>query len=186
MHKHQLGIVPIDLFPTTKEEALQNNYPGLPENYVLVNGVNFRTQTSSRSRSYGELKAGVMIPVLDIVPGDPNNWIHTRIGTLEGYVVSSYTSLEGRLQPLTGTQPVAKAKKEIDVKKGTGWFDGSAGIYPAGTRMHVVFEDGDWLYVDIPGGEMNWLMDPEGTFGYVRKNDVIQAATACQLDWMDE
>ena len=182
----QIGIVPIDLFPTTKEEALQNNYPGLPENYVLVNGVNFRTQTSSRSRSYGELKAGVMIPVLDIVPGDPNDWIHTRIGALEGYVVSSYTSIGGRLQPMTSTQPVAKAKKEIEVKNGTGWFDGSAGTFPAGTRMHVVFEDGDWLYVDIPQGEMNWLMDPEGTFGYVRKSDVIQAATACHLDWMDE
>ena len=182
----QLGAVAIDLFPTTKEEALQNDYPGLPENYVLVNGVNFRTQTSSRSRSYGELKAGVMIPVLDIVQGDPSDWIHTRIGPLEGYVVSSYTTLDGGLSLLIGTQPVAKARKEIDVKNGTGWFDGSAGVFPAGTRMHVVFEDGDWLYVDIPSGEMNWLMDPEGTFGYVQKSDVIQAATACHLDWMDE
>ena len=90
------------------------------------------------------------------------------------------------MQPMTSTQPVAKAKKEIEVKNGTGWFDGSAGTFPAGTRMHVIFEDGDWLYVDIPQGEMNWMMDPEGTFGYVRKSDVIQAATACHLDWMDE
>ena len=87
---------------------------------------------------------------------------------------------------MTSTQPVAKAKKEIEVKNGTGWFDSTVGTFPAGTRMHVIMEDGDWLYVDIPRGEMNWLMDPEGTFGYVRKSDVIQAATACHLDWMDE
>ena len=182
----QLGLVPMELFPTTTEEASNNNYPGLPENCALVNPVNFRSQTSSRSRSYGELKQGVIIPVLDLVPGDPNEWIHTRLGALEGYVVVSYTSLGNQNIDLSIPQPIAKAEKEITLKSGTGWFDSSVGTFPAGTRMHVVMEDEDWLYVDIPRGEMNWLMDPEGTFGYVHKNDVIQATTACQLDWMDE
>ena len=181
----QLGIVPIDLFPVTVKQARENSFPGLPDDCVLVNGVNFRTQTTSRSRSYGELKPGVMIRVLDVIPGDPNDWIHTRIGALEGYVVSSYTSRTDYFD-LYVSQPVAKAEKEITLKSGTGWFDSTVGTFPTGTRMHVVMEDGDWLYVDIPRGEMNWLMDPEGTFGYVHKNDVVQASTICQLDWMDE
>ncbi len=181
----QLGLVPLELFPTTTEEA-NNNYPGLPENCALVNPVNFRSQTSSRSRSYGELKQGVIVPVLDIVPGDPNEWIHTRLGLLEGYVVVSYTSWGEQNIDLSIPQPVAEAEKEITLKSGTGWFDSTIGTFPAGTRMHVVMEDGDWLYVDIPRGEMNWLMDPEGTFGYVYKNDIVQASTAIQLDWMVE
>ena len=181
----QLGIVPIDLFPVTVKQARENSFPGLPDDCVLVNGVNFRTQTTSRSRRYGELKPGVMIRVLDVIPGDPNDWIHTRIGALEGYVVSSYTSRTDYFD-LYVSQPVAKAKKEITLKSGTGWFDSTVGTFPAGTRMHVIMEDGDWLYVDIPRGEMNWLMDPEGTFGYVHKNDIVQASTICQLDWLDE
>ena len=182
----QLGLVSVELFPVEEEEAINRNYPGLADDYVLVNGVNFRTQTDSRSRSYGELKPGTAIPVLDVVPGEPEPWIHTRIGTLEGYVVSNYTSWGGQIHHMVAPQPVGKAKKEITLKRGKGLFDGSAGTFPAGTKMHIILEDGDWLYVDIPQREMNWLMDPEGTFGYIRRNDIVQASTACQLDWMDE
>ena len=66
------------------------------------------------------------------------------------------------------------------------WFDGSAGTFPAGTKMYIIPEDGDRLYVDIPGGKLTWMMDPEGSFGYVRRNDITQASTECQPDWMDE
>ena len=128
----------------------------------------------------------MLLPVLDVLPGDPNKWIHTKLGSLEGYVASNYTSLDGEGFLLAALQPVAKAKREITLKSGTGWFDSTVGTFPAGTRMHVVMENGDWLYVDIPRGEMEWLMDPEGTFGYIHKNDVIQASTACQLDWLNE
>ena len=182
----QLGLVPMELFPVTAEAARQADYPGLPEGYAVTMGVNFRARTSSRSQSLGELKPGVVIPVLDILPGDPNEWIHTRLGSLGGYVVISYTSLGTPDPGLAVPQPVARAQGEITVRRGTGWFDGSVGTFPAGTKMHVVFETGDWLYVDIPGGEMTWLMDPEGTFGYVRKNDVVQDFMECRLDWLDE
>lgn len=185
---YSLGLVPLEMFPATAEEAAQNVYvfPDQPYEYALVYGANFRTGTSSHSHSYGELKPGVIIPVLDIVPGDPYEWIHTRLGSLEGYVVISYTSLENMVSGLSSMQPVAEAKKEISLKRGTGWFDGSVGTFPAGTRMHVVFESGDWLYVDIPSGEISWPMDPSGTFGYVHKNDVVQASSVTQLDWMNQ
>ena len=52
--------------------------------------------------------------------------------------------------------------------------------------MHVVFENGDWLFVDIPSGEISWPMDPTGTFGYIHKNDVLQASSVTQLDWMNQ
>ena len=64
-------------------------------------------------------------------------------------------------------------------------FDGTVGTYPAGTRMHVIFEAGDWLYVDIPSGEVSWLMDPDGTFGYVHKNDVEEMTASCLIDWAE-
>ena len=70
--------------------------------------------------------------------------------------------------------------------RGTGWLDSAVGSFPAGTLMHVVFEDGDWLYVDVPRGEMTWLMDMEGSFGFVRKSDVFTASSVCRLEWMEE
>ena len=182
----QLGLVPIESFPTSPEEARLCDYPGLPEGYALVDGVNFRTGTSSRSRSYGMLEPGVMIPVLEVLPGDPNAWIHTRIGTLEGYVAANYTSLGTRTPSLVRPQTVARAKKEITLKNGTGLFAAPAGSFPAGTVMHVVFADGDWLYVDVPRGEMTWLMDPEGRFGYVGRDEVTLAFSLCRLEWMDD
>ena len=183
---YHLGLVPVEQFPTSVEEADLKNYPGVPDQYTLVYGANFRSGISSHSHSYGELKPGVIIPVLEILPGDPNDWIHTRLGTIEGYVVSNYTASDDLIPGLSSLPTVAEAQKEFTLKRGTGWFDGSVGTWPAGTRMHVIFDSGDWLYVDIPSGEMNWIMDPDGTFGFVHRNDVTEMTSACLINWPEE
>lgn len=97
--------------------------------------------------------------------------------------MKGYTSIGGRMSDMSSLPTFAEAKKEIALKRGTGWLDGSVGTFPAGTRMHVVFENGDWLYVDIPSGEMDWVMDPEGTFGYVLKNDVEEMSVSRLIEW---
>ena len=180
---YHLGLIPVEQFPVTEEEADQSRYPGVPDQYALVFGPQFRTAATSHSRSYGELRHGTIIPVLGILPGDPDEWIHTRLGTLEGYVVKGYTSIGGRMSDMSSLPTFAEAKKEITLKRGTGWLDGSVGTFPAGTRMHVVFESGDWLYVDVPSGEMDWVMDPDGTFGYVHKNDVEEMSVSRLIEW---
>ena len=180
---YHLGLVPVEQFPATAEEASRNNYPGVPDQYTMVYSPHFRAGTSSHSRSYGELKQGVIIPVLEILPGDPNEWIHTRLGSIEGYVVSNYTALYNQIPGMGSLPTVAESKKEFTLKRGTGWFDGSVGTFPAGTRMHIIFESGDWLYVDIPSGEMNWVMDPKGTFGFVHKNDVTEMPASSLIKW---
>ena len=180
---YHLGLVPVEQFPASVEEADRKNYPGVPDQYTLVYGANFRSGISSHSHSYGELKPGVIIPILEILPGDPNNWIHTRLGTIEGYVVANYTASDDLIPGLSSLPTVAESKKEFTLKRGTGWFDGSVGTWPAGTQMHVIFDSGDWLYVDIPSGEMNWVMDPEGTFGFVHKNDVTEMPASSLIRW---
>ena len=179
-----LGAVPIDQFPTTLEDAKNAVYPGLPEGYTIVCAVNLRAQTSSRSKSLGMLCPGVLLPVLDTLPGDPYPWIKTRIGFLEGYVAANYALGGDSYSNYRDPQPLAEADTEITLKKGKTLLDGKVASFPAGTRMHVVIDDGDWLYVDVPRGEMTFLMDPEGTFGYVRASDVHTALLPGQLDWM--
>ena len=180
-----LGIVPITEFPDTLQSARQSVYPGMPEGFVYSMGVNLRTQRSSRSASHGVLNAGTLLPVLERLPGDPSEWIRTRVGFLEGFVVNTYVhdgqTQSGRLRTL----PVVEAQKEIPLKKGTGLFDGTVQTLPAGTKMHVIIENGDWLYVDVPQGEIGFLMDVNGTFGYVRTGDVTFLSIIPGLDWAE-
>lgn len=180
-----LGVMPIIEFPTTLEAARQSVFPGMPEGYVYSVGVNLRTQRSSRSTSHGVLNAGTLLPVLERLPGDPSQWIRTKAGFLEGFVVDTYVhdgqSQSARLSAL----PVAEAQKEIPLKKGTGLFDGTVQTLPSGTKMHVIIENDDWLYVDVPQGEIEFLMDVNGVFGYVRKADVTFLPIIPGLDWAE-
>jgi hypothetical protein len=180
-----LGVIPITEFPTTLEGARHSVFPGLPEGYVYSGGVNLRTQRSSRSASHGVLNAGTLLPVLERLPGDPSEWIRTKVGFLEGFVVETYVG-EGQTQTARlSALPVAETAKEIALKKGTGLFDGTVQALPAGTKMHVIIENGDWLYVDVPQGEIGFLMDVDGTFGYVRKAGVTFLSIIPGLDWAE-
>lgn len=180
-----LGVTPITDFPTTVEAARHSAFPGMPEGYVYSTGVNLRTQRSSRSASHGELKAGTLLPVLERLPGNPNDWVHTRVGFLEGFVVDVYVH-DGQTQTARlSALPIVETQKEISLKKGTGFFDGTVQTLPAGTKMHVIIEDDDWLYVDVPQGEIGFLMDVDGTFGYVRKADVTFLSIIPGLDWAE-
>ena len=180
-----LGVIPITEFPTTLEAARAYTLPGVPEGYVFSAGVNLRTQRSSRSHSYGMLNAGTLLPLLEELPGDPNPWVRTKVGFLEGFVTETYVYTGQPRHAQLNALPAVEAQKEIPLKKGTGLFDGTVQTLPAGTKMHVIIENGDWLYVDVPQGEIEFLMDVDGAFGYVRKADVTFLSTIPGLDWAE-
>lgn len=184
-----LGGADVRDFPTTGAEAEAVNV--FPEamaggSLVMANGVHLRAKTSSRSADLGMLRTGVLLPVLDVKKGSEAPWIHTRLGRLEGYVSSNYTSYGQDAPSMYTPVRVAKAKGDIPLKKGAGLLDGTARTLPAGTKMHILLEDGKWFYVSVPRGEMDWLPDLNGDFGYVKKADVIDACLPCQLDWLGE
>ena len=180
-----LGVTPITAFPVTLEAARTYTFPSAPEGYVFSGGVNLRTQRSSRSASHGVLNAGTLLPVLERLPGDPSEWIRTKVGFLEGFVTATYVHEGQSRSAQLSALSVAEAQKEIPLKKGTGLFDGTVQILPAGTKMHVIIDNGDWLYVDVPQGEIEFLMDVDGTFGYVRKADVTFLSIIPGLDWAE-
>ena len=180
-----LGAAPITEFPTTPEAARQYACTGMPEGYVYTVGVNLRTRRSSRSASYGMLNAGTLLPVLERLPGDPSEWIRTKAGFLEGFVAGTYVCDGQTRSAGLSALPVAETLKETPLKKGTGLFDGTLQTLPAGTKMHVIIDNGDWLYVDAPRGEIGFLMDVNGIFGYVRRTDVTFLNTIPGLCWAE-
>lgn len=184
------AITDIAQFPTTYEAWNRLRGSLLPENTALLLGVNLRQQTSSRSKSLGEMNPGTLAKILGWEKGDPHPWLHAQVGLKTGYVSSIYvkTADAEDFGDIVTSNPllVAKAKKNISLKSGTGWLDGSVMDLPAGTKMHVISEEGGWFYVVVPQGEIGWLMDVEGTYGYVHPGDVTLAATAIQTDWILE
>ena len=180
-----LGVMPITEFPTDLKAALEYRYPDLPEGYVFSGGVNLRTQRSSRSRTHGVLNPGTLLPILERLPGDPNEWIRTRVGFLEGFVTDTYVHTSAPQAATQDALPVVETLKETALKNGTGLFDGSIQTLPAGTQMHVIIDNGDWLYVDVPQGGIHFLMDLEGFFGYVHKADVAFLPKPAGVDWAE-
>lgn len=179
-------------FPKSAEEckkAAAQSFT-LPEGYGITSGVHLRAQASSHSADLGMYEPGTLVKVLETLPGSEYPWYHVRAGLAEGYMSGSYVtygSSASLADALAVSKPlhVAKAIKACALKKGTGWLDGSVMDLDAGTKMHVIAVVGDWLHVVIPQGEPGWMMDINGTDGYVKASDVLQAATSMQLDWME-
>ena len=182
-----MGVLDIADFPRSIALAKTTASP-IPEGYVIAGDVHLRKDHSSRASDLGTLQSGTLLPVLDIVPGDPYPWIMTSIGQMKGYVCAEYTSAGNERNVNIAydyPMPVAVAEQPVDLKSGTGWFDGTKQKLSEGTRMRVIMEKDNWLYVVVPRAEYNntWLMDVNGAYGYVKKSDVTIGALEIQLEW---
>lgn len=185
-----LNFIDADHFPKTAEACEAETGFTLPEDYGVACDVHLRAKTSSHSKDLGMYRMGVLVQVLGTEPGSPYTWYHVRVGSAEGYMSGIYVDYPGAecgMKPLSQFEPltVGKTKKAVALKKGTGWFDGTIMQLSAGTKLHVMADTGGWLHVMIPTGDIGWMMDINGTDGYVRAGDVALGATALQLDWME-
>ena len=187
-----LDYIDAEQFPKNAEECRQAAAQAitLPEGCGVVSGVHLRAETSSHSADLGTYVPGALVQVLETLPGDPMPWYRVRAGHMEGYMSSNYVSAGNPADVAAalskqGPLPVAGVKTACELKTGTGWLDGKVMDLPGGTKMHVLAVCGDWLHVMIPQGEIGWVMDMNGTSGYVKASQVAQYATPIQLDWME-
>jgi hypothetical protein len=51
--------------------------------------------------------------------------------------------------------------------------------------MRVIMESGNWMYVCVPDAGLSSLMNTDGMYGYIRKEDVILAYMEGVLDWLN-
>lgn len=182
----------ISAFPRTEAAFYEAEGDVLPDGLGVVTGVRLRRETSTRSDILGDYFSGVTVEVLEELPGDPYPWYHVRIGRTEGYMSGIYVAYPGSvcsMEPLqneSSLPPMATATVDTALKAGTGWFDKTLADLPAGTRLRVLAEQGDWLHVTVADGPMGWLALTDGLEdGYVKAADVRMAATEAQLDWME-
>lgn len=174
--------------PTTAEECVAYDPRPIPEGYAMISSVYLRSKTSSHAADLGQYQSGTIAKILDILPGTSAPWYHVQIGLMEGYMSGPYVNTESRAgsRRVQDSRPlsVAEAIKTTPLKKDTHLFAGKISDLAPGTRMHILAERGNWLYVAIPEGEPGQFMDVNSTYGYVHKNNIVQAATSLQLDWL--
>ncbi len=89
---------------------------------------------------------------------------------------------------VNGVSPLPRAEcfGDCDLRESRALLFGKTlRTLPAGTRMHVLARVGDWLYVCVPRGDIGWLMDIEGEFGFVKGKKVRLGSSGIQLDWTE-
>ena len=179
-----------DAFPTTPEaaRAYAAKHPApLPSGYAMCSGVNFRVKPTVHSDSMGMLERGVMARVLGFEdPTKDNNyaaWVHVRLGGTEGYVSSIYVNMGGMPENYGWfALPVCRLLEDTSLLEGITGEPGC--VLPAGTVLTVLSrsEEG-WLQVLLPEDPVVWPMDVRGQYGWVRADQVVEAATRLQLKY---
>lgn len=149
-----------------------------------ISAVNVREQPTSKSRSLGVYSAKVR--VVGKQAGTQAPWVHVRFGDTEGWVSGQYFLDGSEFDPrfygfFMAYDPFARADKEIALYVSAGGAEKAR--IPAGTVMHVFHQDEEWLHVIIPDREINWQTNWNGTYGFVRRDDVTVGQTLTDLKW---
>ena len=177
-----------DSLPRSSEESRAWRAP-LPFEVAadegFLSGVNLRERPTGKSKSFGIYRAKVQI--LGQKPGEMDPWMNVRLGNLEGWASGRYlktTSAEETYALAayqTTVSRVAKAKAQVQLLDKPG---GSAIMtLEAGTLVHSIMDHDGWLHVIVPRGELTWQTDWDGTYGFVKGEDMAVGISKADVMW---
>ena len=174
-------------FPKTVAEAqifLLDHVPDLGEDEAFLCGGNFRERPTGASSSMGKYSAKAQI--LGSQMGKSEPWYNVRVGDLTGwvsgnYVVQSSYDVVNYYGCASGVRKVARANSTLTLRN---LPDGEAvATVEAGTLMHVIIENEGWVHVIVPRGEISWLTDWDGMYGFVRTDEVTTGVSIADMMW---
>lgn len=118
--------------------------------------------------------------------GESFPWYQVQVGNTIGWISGPYLTYARdqadfarriSYQPL----PVARVKERVLLRKELNSEKAVMYLEP-GMLMHLLGEtENGWLHVCVPRGELHWLMDQGGSFGYVRKSEADVADSPLAL-----
>lgn len=187
MNPGRLDIVTASDFPINADDAAEyvKKYPVvLPENHVIIQGVNLRKEPTGKSQSLGVYDFA-LAEYLGEKDGAEVPWVHVRVGQTEGWVSSRYVR--------RSVTEVSESVSWLAMK--IGGVDGETTLYDslqgsAGKTvslpccMYILADCGSRYHVLIPSAGFGWPVDWNGTYGYVPKDDSIVIRTSI-LDLRD-
>ena len=167
-----------DELPRTVESLMafgQEHPMELEDDEAYTISVNLRESATGKSKTWGEYTAKVEI--LGQKPGNDAPWYNVRVGNLEGWVSGVYvhgrnTVDKSKLYTLpVMVHPVGRTKVQtplLDTHGGNVIMQLNTDSY-----VHVLGERDGYMHVIVPHGELNWQTDWDGTYGFVRKEDIV-------------
>lgn len=177
-----------DTLPRNREEseawAAANPFETAGDEGYL-SGVNLREKPTGKSRSWGIYHAKVQ--VLDQQPGEMDPWMKVRVGNLTGWASGRYLHMEQSEDPYalaeyqTAVMKVGRAKKTVQLLDRPG---GSVIMeLEEGTFVHTIIENEGWLHVVVPRKELTWRTDWDGTYGFVKMEDMTVGVSKADVMW---
>lgn len=182
-----------DRYPKSLEEVLgyiKDHPQAFVEEYGMLSVTNMRQKTSSQSKKLGVYNGGTLARILGTEPGQIHPWYKVQVGQTVGYISEPYLHTANKesanfwhsSKPL----PVAKTIKAVDLKASPAAGTETVTALEKDIQMYVLADCGGWLHVCIPSVELGFWMDVEGTYGYLRTKDVLQAASPLRLKYSKE
>ena len=156
---------------------------------VFVFGVNFRERPTGESHSMGKYTAKAR--VLGREPGQMTSWYQVQIGETTGWVSGTYVLWpQNERDALAILEYLSKMPDFARTRRQAGRHvmlrsapDGEPVMQlPAGTVMQVIAENEGWLHVILPRHD-GWAFDWDGTYGYVRADDVVTGLSPADIQY---
>ena len=187
MNPGRLDIISASDFPTNADDTLAyvKKYPvTLPDNHVIIQGVNLRKEATGKSQSLGKYDFA-LAEYLGEKDGTEVPWVHVRVGETDGWVSSRYVR--------RSVTEISESVSWLAMK--IGGVDGETTLYDTLNSssgktislpccMYILADCGSRYHVLIPSTGFGWPIDWNGTYGYVQKDDSIVIRTSI-LDLMD-
>lgn len=149
-------------------------------NRVYASGAHLRKEPTGKSESLGVYAHNVPMTFTgEQKPGTTFPWYQVRIGNTLGWMSSNYVDPA----PNIGFSPVPLGR----TLKGCPLYASTKDKSPAeelapGTTFHILTEYDGMYHICIPQGELTWAVDPDGTYGYIPKKDVLTGYSPSSLD----
>ncbi|MBE5800031.1 MAG: SH3 domain-containing protein [Clostridiales bacterium] len=194
-HSDRRGVFPVrlaawthDSFPKSQEEIhayMDAHEPALSDDEAYIISVNLRERATGNSASWGKYTAKVC--VLDQKPGKLEPWFQVDVGGLKGWVSGGYLMKAGdrwmdRLYDAAGHVSDAACVHHETTLYAAPQGESMQRL-AAGTLVHVLGGRNGYLHVIVPRGELTWQTDWDGTYGFVKAEDMVVGISKADAIW---
>ncbi len=149
-------------------------------NRVYASGAHLRKEPTGKSESLGVYAHNVPMTFTgEQKPGTTFPWYQVRIGSTLGWMSSNYvdSAPDVAFAPI----PLGRTLKGCQLYTSEKDKKPAAELAP-GTTFHILTEYKDMYHICIPQGELTWAVDPDGTYGYIPKKNVLTGYSPSALD----
>lgn len=149
-------------------------------NRVYTSGAHLRKEPTGKSESLGIYAHNVPMTFTgEQKPGTMFPWYQVRIGNTLGWMSSNYVDAS----PNIAFAPILLGR----TPEGCQLYASAKGKTPttelaSGTTFHILAEYDGMYHICIPQGELTWAVDPDGTYGYIPKKNVLTGYSPSALD----